>query len=97
MSMSMNVSVHHPEVQKGELGVHRINSGEPNQLVVTFNSSDRYGGVTLFVSDAEWNAIVDQVAAFRATEERITEFDCRPRRTAPLACVPGMRTRLHAG
>jgi hypothetical protein len=69
-SMSVNVNVHHPQVQPGELGVHRSNTGE--QLVIALNDSDVYGGVTLFLSDQEFDAIVSRVNAFRESEQQVS-------------------------
>jgi hypothetical protein len=66
--MSLNVNVHHAQVQPGELGVYRNSAGD---LIVSLNSTGSYGGtVTLFLTDQEWDAIAGTVQAFRESEQR---------------------------
>jgi hypothetical protein len=71
--MSMNVNIHHAQVQPGTFGVYRNSAGE---LVVSLNSTQQYGGsVIMFLSDQEWNAIVERVNAFRESEQQVHESD----------------------
>lgn len=64
MSMSMSMNVHHPAVAKVQL------YEEDGSWFIYLGQNGYSNTVALFVSDAEWDAIVARVAAER---ERITD------------------------